>query len=75
MKQYITVVLEYESAGAVPRMGFGTRDFGPFTRIAALQFDDAIEELTYLHDHCRPCDIEAAAAARRERPPTASGEQ
>lgn len=59
MTTRITLVLEYPSDSDVPRIGPGTRDFGAFTAVTAVQFTDALAELEVL--------LEGADDAAKER--------
>lgn len=47
-KYYVTVVLEYPTVEAAPRIGPDTKDF-QHDRVVSLQFSDALKELEQFH--------------------------
>lgn len=62
----ITVVLEYESEEAIPRIGLGTKDFGDF-KVYAIQFGDGLLELECLHELSKQRDIDSAYLEAKRR--------
>lgn len=68
MTYRMTVVLEYPSVEAAPRVNAKTlaRDLGD-GEVVSVQFSDALLELEVVEEYARPCDWQAAQNDPRVR--------